>query len=349
MAFGLALLLFGCDRGGGTLIEGLDTSEDSCIIPTNLFADGGVGKDGIPSLENPVLVGADEVNYLNDGSRVIGLVVEGRAIAVPHNILWWHEIANFDLGGQHLAVTYCPLTGSSMIFDRSVVGGATFGVSGLLFQNNLTMYDRNRDVSLWPQMSRQSGCGDRPGTPLPMWAAMEMTWAGWQALYPDTEVVSQRTGFTRNYTPTGYPYGTYENPDNAGLLFDMPIDARRPPKERLLGIPGDDGGVAFPFGALDEGGPVFATHTQVDGDDIVVFWSRTAQGAMAYYTDGGRTFIAEGEQFVDSATRSTWRLDGRAIEGPEAGAQLAPVAEAYVAFWFAWAAFHPETRLWTGS
>ena len=106
----------------------------TCIVPTDLFADGGVGKDGIPALTNPTLVEADRAGYLTDDSRVIGLVIDGSAIAVPHNILWWHEIVNFRFS-RSLAVTYCPLTGSSMAFNRLSSGGGEFGVSGLLFQN----------------------------------------------------------------------------------------------------------------------------------------------------------------------------------------------------------------------
>jgi hypothetical protein len=112
-------------------------------------------RDGIPALTDPELVTPDSpwVEYLLPTDRVIGLEIDRQFLAVPHNILWWHEIVNFnDLG---LAVTYCPLTGSSMVFRRDVVQGAEFGVSGLLFKNNLVMFDRaavGGEDSLWPQM-----------------------------------------------------------------------------------------------------------------------------------------------------------------------------------------------------
>ena len=95
---------------------------------------------------------------------MIGVEVDGEYIAVPHNILWWHEIANFDELG--LAVTYCPLTGSSIAFHRSGVDGAQFGVSGLLYKNNLVMYDRTAvdgEDSLWPQMLAGGFCGPAEG------------------------------------------------------------------------------------------------------------------------------------------------------------------------------------------
>ncbi|MEZ4699992.1 MAG: DUF3179 domain-containing protein [Rhodothermales bacterium] len=348
LAFTLLLLTAGCDSGGNG-DAGDPPMELGCIVDANLFRDGGVGKDGIPALVDPPLVSAPTATYLADSSRVIGLVAGERAIAIPHNILWWHEIVNLTLDGAPLAVTFCPLTGSSMAFDRSAAAGAAFGVSGLLYQSNLTMYDRNTDESLWPQMNREAGCGERNGTPLVMSPVIEMTWAGWQALHPDTEVLSSQTGWTRNYTPAGYPYGDYEDIDNNRLLVNLPIDTRRPPKERVLGIPGTDGGVAYPFGLLDDGAPTRALADTVDGLPVVILWDGAKRAAMAYTAELDGAPIAfeihEG-RIEDTDTGSVWEVDGRAVEGDRAGARLTPIAEAYVAFWFAWATFEPNTRIW---
>ncbi len=357
-------LLAACDGGGGgslTLSEEDEVvlpnvSGENCSVDAERFFSGGVPPQGIPELSNPELVGADGVaDYLVDNDRVIGFFIDGQAYAAPHNILWFHEIINFDLGGERLAVTYCPLTGSSLAFDRDVVGGAEFAVSGLLFQNNLVMFEKKRGASLWPQMARRAGCGVRFGTPLTMFPVIEMTWGGWKRLHPDTRVVSSNTGFIRNYTDYAYPFGDYEVPDNPAVLDRrIPLDPRRPPKERVLGIPARTGlgGIAFPFGALgDTGKPVRAVHETVGGEEVVVFWDEAAQSAMAYYPRhaGQRLTFSESDgKLVDAETGSVWKVTGRAVSGPKAGARLEPVAEAYVAFWFAWAAFHPETRLWTG-
>ncbi|MDZ4700739.1 MAG: DUF3179 domain-containing protein [Rhodothermales bacterium] len=344
----LSLLLFlaGCDSGGN---DDGPTLEEACSIDLSLLRDGGVGKDGIPALTNPAFVSAPSATYLSDDSRVIGLVAGDRVIAIPHNILWYHEIVNMDLAGAPLAVTYCPLTGSSMAFDRTAAGGAEFGVSGLLFQSNLTMYDRNTEESFWPQMNRQAGCGERDGTRLEMAPVIEMTWAGWQALHPDTEVLSGQTGFGRNYAESGYPYGDYEVESNRRLLVpSLPIDGRRPPKERVLGIPGADA-VAYSFGLLDDGSPMRVVADTVDGQPVVVFWDPAKKAAMAYrpvLNGAPIVFEVHEGRIEDTATGSTWEVDGRAVEGELAGSRLEPIAEAYVAFWFAWAVFEESTRLW---
>ena len=343
--------LAACDSGGGGAEPGAVSSTGECLVPTAQFGDGGIAKDAIPALTDPDFLLPDSAPFMHEADRVIGIVVEGQPVAVPHNILWTHEIANFNFPTIQLAVTYCPLTGSSMAFDRAAVGGGEFGVSGLLFQNNLTMYDRTTSESLWPQMARQAACGPRLGARLSMIPVIEMTWEGWKAFYPDTRVISE-TGVNTQYPATTYPYGDYASPGNDALLFPLEIDGRRPPKARLLGIPDSRrGGVAFLFSDLDDGQPVRVVHERAEDGPIVVFWHRRYESAMAYRSrlDGASlTFQVRGARIVDVETRSEWRVDGRAAAGPLAGARLEPVAEAYVAFWFAWAAFHPETRIWEG-
>jgi hypothetical protein len=324
-----------------------DFNIENCDLPTNRLIDGGVGRDGIRSLDNPSLVGpeAESTEYLADSSRVVGILFGDKPLAVPLSLVWRHEIANFDdWGGESFAVTHCPLTGSSLVFDREAVDGAEFGVSGLLFDNNLVMYDRRKEKSLWPQMNRQADCGDALGTELSMLPSIEMTWGRWKTLHPDTRVLP-----LEGADEVSYPYGDYRFPQNEELVFeDTPIDDRRPPKERVLGIPvGDDGGIALPFGALDKGSAARVVTVTVDGTQMTVFWSREAQSAMAYETS--TSFSVEDGRIVDDATGSVWTVDGQAVLGYREGERLNPVDRAYVAFWFAWAAFHPDTRLWTPS
>ena len=346
---GLAFLALAC---ADPSVVGSVEEEDgiSCTIPQSQIFSGGPGKDGIPALTNPTFVGVGDegTEYLLGSDRVVGFFRDSEPYAIPLNIFWWHEIVNLDLGGQPISVTHCPLTGSSLAFDRGAAGGAEFGVSGLLYQNNLIMYDRSNPESLWPQMLRGARCGDRSGTDLTMVPVQEMNWARWQTLHPGTKVVSSDTQSGRNYEQ--YPYGTYDVVDNSQVLFPQSVDDRRPPKERVLGIPSGSGGVALPYGVLDELGPVAAVAVELDGEDLVVFWDRSAQGAMAFRTQAGSqilTFSVEGGDIVDDQTGSTWRLDGRAVSGPLAGSELEPVAEAFVAFWFAWPAFYPQVQIWS--
>jgi hypothetical protein len=356
---GLALVA-ACGDTSSTAFGGTSGGRDlsgatlSCTIPDAFIIDGGPGVDGIPALTDPTLVAPDDpaAGYLRDDDRVMGLFLEQEPVAVPLNILWWHEIVNVDTEDTRLAVTHCPLTGSSLTFARGSAESATFGVSGLLFMNNLLMYDRNTTPSLWPQMSRGARCGPRSGTALTMEPSFEMTWAGWRSLHPTTRVVSGTTGHARDYRD--YPYDGYDAPNNRALLGPLPepIDDRRPPKERILGIPaGDSAGVAFPFGVLDSLGAISLAAVTVDAQPAIVLWDRERGAAAAFFSETESqtlTFRVENGAIVDDATGSTWRVDGRAASGPLTGTRLTPVAEAFVAYWFAWAAFYPDSELWLG-
>ncbi len=347
--------LAGCSDGdpNGPGGSGSPFGSLTCSIPQSQIFDGGPGKDGIPALTDPAMtgVGGAGTGYLRDSDRVVGIQLEGQAIAIPLNIFWWHEVVNLSVGHRELAVTHCPLTGSSLAFDRSVIEGAELGVSGLLYMNNLIMYDRNTDESLWPQMLRGARCGPQDGTQLPMVPIVESTWEGWRTLHPGTRVVSSNTGHDRDYTV--YPYGDYDDPDNPQLLFPIPkFDTSRPPKERVLGIPADDGGLGFPFGLLEDAGRSAAIHAHASGTDVVVFWDALRATAMAYQAsvDGEPlTFSVESEVIVDQETGTRWRVDGLAIEGQLAGTRLEPVPEAFISYWFAWRAFYPSAQTWSGS
>lgn len=349
------LVFVGCDTtSNGTGIDS-EFNLNNCTIPTQNIARGCSGPDCIPALSDPDLTTSrtEEAAYLADTSRVIGLLFGDQALAIPHNILWFHEIVNFDdWAGRTFAVTYCPLTGSSLAFDRSAVDGAELRVSGLLFNNNLIMYDRQEETSLWPQMNRAANCGANVGEELSMLPIVEMRWGQWKALHPRTKVLSRRTGHVNRYTERSYPYGDYERKNNDRLLYDMGrLNEERPPKERVLGIPSGRGGLALPFGELSTQAAQ-AVSVSVGGEDLVVFWDRGGRAAMAYRpVHDGETFSFQvaNNRIVDEQTGSTWTVEGRAIDGEMQGTQLEPVTDAYVSFWFAWASFQPETRLWTSA
>ena len=221
------------------------------------------------------------------------------------------------------------------------------------------MFDRtasSADETLWPQMLSVARCGPAEGQFLTMYRSIEMQWADWVALHPDTRVLGSETGYDRNYQL--YPYGNYEVEDNAFTLVPIPLplrDGRRPPKERVLGIPfGDEdrGARVFPFGSLRELGDLAVVQevVGVPASEIVVFWDSDAEAAVAFRPRvGGQnlTFEVTNGAFVDAETGSQWSIDGEALSGPLAGSTLSVVTDAYVSFWFAFVGFFPNLDLWS--
>jgi hypothetical protein len=355
---GVSFFALACGGEGPTTGRLLEDPSDSfqCDLNPAFFASGGVSRDAIPALTDPRMVrpeNAAELAYLDKDDRVVGIMLDGQPIAIPHNILYHHEIVNLNGANTRAALTYCPLTGSALAFDRAAIDGAEFGVSGLLYQSNLIMYDRNADDSLWPQMFGEARCGPRSGTKIPRVPTYEMTWRAWEQLHPQTVVVSQDTGFERNYTASGNPYRGYE--ESSTYWFDMPAaDPRRHPKERVLGIPYATGvdAVAFPFGEMEQAGERLVIETMVGGEEAIVLWDAGAQSAAAF-----RPFVGDqrvrlgvsGASFQDEESGTLFQVDGLARVGPLAGQRLEPIEDSFIAFWRAWTAFHPSTALWQRS
>ena len=183
------------------------------------------------------------------------MVINGQAKAYPHNIGWWHEIVNDRVGGHPISVTFCPLTGTGLVFDARDKDGSHFelGVSGLLFNTNLVMYDRRDGRTLYPQLYFTSVQGPRHGESLTLLPVTETRWSTWKRLHPNTQVVAEGTYASSQYTR--YPYGAYRT-DNAYLIFGIspsleknpnPIASQFGAKDRVLGLRFNGQAKAYPF------------------------------------------------------------------------------------------------------
>lgn len=213
-------------------------------IPLDQIVDGGPGKDGIPAILSPRFVPAAAATFLQDTDRVLGLSVAGEARAYPIKILNWHEIVNDTFDGKPVVVTYCPLCGTGIAFDADFQGRRhTYGVSGLLYESDLLMYDHQTE-SLWSQIRMEAVAGPMTGQHLTPLFLNHTTWADWRAHHPSTGVLSTATGSFRNYDRDPY-IGYVDQPD---LFFDVAhVDSRYPPKEWVVGIEIEGVSKAYPF------------------------------------------------------------------------------------------------------
>ena len=189
-------------------------SEDYVRIDLGDLLSGGPGKDGIPSLDDPQFVSANETEF-GDNELIIGVYLNGEAKAYPYGIMNWHEIVNDTVGGVPVSVTYCPLCETNTVFIRKVNGKkTTFGVSGKLFHSCLVMYDRLTD-SLWSQPWGMGVVGEQVDNHLERVLAYRTTLGEWKKKHPDTLVLSTDTGHNRDYFR--YPYGSYYT--NEDIIF----------------------------------------------------------------------------------------------------------------------------------
>lgn len=353
-----ALVVVACTAADAATLR---TNRSKALVPLDEIVSGGPPPDGIPAIDRPAFVTpADAAAWLKPREPVLALTIGGDARAYPLQILMWHEIANDVVGGVPVAVTFCPLCNSALVFERRVDGTVLdFGTSGMLYKSDLVMYDRQTH-SLWAQMEGRAIVGDRAGTKLGLRPANTIAFEAWRAAHPNGKVLSRDTGHRRQYGVN--PYESYDEPTTGPFLYRGELDARRPPKERVVGVSVGDARRAYPFPLLEKHRVV---HDTVGGDAIVIFYepgtlsalddseiakSRPVGATSVFWARLGEralTFEATPQGFRDRQTGSRWDFFGAAVSGPLAGQRLAAVPHVD-AFWFAWAAFNPSTTLWTG-
>jgi Protein of unknown function (DUF3179) len=369
-----ALLVAACDSGDRAdrdearrgfdinevrfVTSGWETDFAKHSVPLSEFQSGGPPRDGIPPVDEPKPTSqADADEWLSRREPVLAVEIGDAVRAYPIQILVWHEIVNDTLGGRPVAVTYCPLCNSSLVFDRRVRGRTlTFGTTGNLRNSDLVMWDRQTE-SWWQQLTAEAVVGELTGTRLSVLPSQTLSWADFKRLHPAGDVLSRDTGVDRDYGRN--PYAGYDQPGSAPFLFDGEADDRLPPKERVVAVFAKDETVVVPFSRLIRT-PV--VHIEAGGRPVVVFYKRGVTSPLdaATINDSrdvgtaaafdarvdGRPLNLErrGDGFVDRATGTRWDFAGRAVAGELAGERLAPVRHDQQ-FWFALAAFLPDARI----
>lgn len=269
-------------------------------VPAERLLSGGPPKDGIPALVDPPVVPVAEADFLRPDDRVVGIVIKNESRAYPINVLTWHEAINDTVGGVPIVVIYCPLCDSVSVVDRRLDGKTyTFGISGLLLNSNVLLYDRT-DQALWSQVGLEALSGPNAGKSLKHLPWELTTFKDWRASHPKATVVNFNTGHERDYARN--PYANYFTTDE--LMFPVePLDDRLPKKERVIGVAVGKTAKAYPL--------------------------QTIQQAK----DGTVRDVVEGKPLVLKLEPSG------AVKVVDAPAD----AKVVHTFWFAWAAFHPNT------
>jgi hypothetical protein len=329
-------------------------------VPYREILSGGPPKDGIPAIDNPSFVAVAEADeWLSPVEPVVLVEINDDARAYPLQILTWHEIVNDTVGATPVAVTFCPLCNTAIVFERTVDAEVLdFGTTGRLRFSNLIMYDRQTET-WWQQGTGEAIAGALTGTQLTFYPAALIAWSDFKATHPDGQVLSRETGYKRSYGQN--PYTGYDDVNNSPFLYRGPeTPGTLPAVARVLTVDLEQEAVAYLYTVLEEQRVVNDT---VAGTEVVVFWQPGAASALdtAAIADGrdvgaasayareldGRqlTFSFDGTRIVDNETGSAWDVLGQAIGGELAGAQLTPIV-AVNHFWFSWAAFKPETRIY---
>jgi hypothetical protein len=223
---------------------------------------GGPGKDGIPALDEPKFIPLSEADY-PDSIQAIVLKSESGVKIYPYNILTWHEIVNDDFDGTPVAVTFCPLCGSAIVYDRTLPDGTvtTIGVSGSLLESNMIMYDRATE-NLWQQSTGKTLAGSFHPAALKVFPMQLLTLGEAREAFSDAQILSTKTGHNREYDRN--PYAGYET-DNRFVFEPSNIDETLNPKEIVVIFRSEDETpIAIPWLKLRE---LKLTNQTVKGTD----------------------------------------------------------------------------------
>lgn len=323
------------------------------LIPSDEVLDSGTGRDGIPAIDNPQFAPANKTTYVSDERMVVGIKIGDTIKAYPHEVLDYHEIVNDRIGETHYALTYCPLTGTAIAWKRN--SDKEFGVSGLIFRNNLIPYDRSTGTQ-YSQMQMRGVHGPQSGSALTTIPVVQMPWSVWKSIYPESKILTTETGYNRDYNLDLYGKH-YREEESSTLLFPVNNkDNRLPPKEVIHGViwgtPANEDARVRAY-EIDNFGPGISLITHnFAGGEINVVGSADKNFAVSFFTplaqDTKLQFKAVDDALpviMEDQEGNRWDLFGYAVEGPRQGERLRPTTS-YTGYWFAWADFFPDLELY---
>ena len=260
--------------------NGFDLTD--ALVPVDEIHWGGVQRDGIPSINQPKFVSASDATFLGKKDRVLGVYRNGIAKAYPIRILDRHEIVNDNFADEGVVVTYCPLCFSGMAFSISTDSIArTFGVSGLLFNSDVLLYD-HQTGSLWSQIRSQAISGALKGTEIRPVVTAHTTWPDWLSRYPDTQVLSTDTGYGINYRKSAYS----EYQRSRQLMFPVKNRSNKySNKELVLGVTIGDTFKAYPFKELRKQDRT-SFGDSIGETALTIEWHEKEKFALAISSDG---------------------------------------------------------------
>jgi len=257
----------------------LDFDFSNNLVPLKEIKSGGVSKDGIPAVIFPEIITAKKaVEFMKDSDRVMGLSINKKSRAYPIKILNWHELVNDRLGERDVLISFCPLCGTGLVFDRRVGNKElTFAVSGLLYNSDLLFYDHHSD-SLWSQIEGKAITGKFSGSKLKQLPSYHTTWDYWKKQHPETTVALPELGYMPSYEAD--EYAAY-NKSNELMFPVSKKDTRFHPKETIIGVRLNGVAKAYFYSTLEKLKTPIAD--AVGGQPILVHYDKAS--STAYITN----------------------------------------------------------------
>jgi hypothetical protein len=296
---------------------------------------------------------------------VISIEIDGEARAYPLNVLTFHEIANDEIKGIPIAVTYCPLCNAGIVYDRRFKHEEKeyvfdFAVSGMLRKSDMVMWDKQTET-WWQQLTGEGLVGKLSGEMLNYLPSMIISVEEFFLSHPDGKIMISHKKDNYGQTYGTNPYHNYDSLGNQGSkFFDEEVDDRLPAMERVVDIENSGKYKIYPFKKIRKSKVI---NDNFNGKDIVIFYAgKTISvldekdiedskhvGTVTVFSsiveEKKLTFKKKKGNFIDNETGSVWDITGKCIDGPHKEKQLATEVHSNH-FAFAWLAFHPESEIY---
>ena len=235
----------------------------------------------------------------------------------------------------------------------------TFGTSGFLYRSNKLMYDRKTN-SLWSSLVGEPVIGELAQRDeiikLDFFPVALTTWGEWVEENPDTKVLSLDNEF---YPPYFYEPETsersiyYDYRVRADTMFpvwnrDLTLEA----KDEVLGLSIGDTHRAYPVMKLRE---LRVVNDTLGNKNVVIVSSAMSSDARVFER-GDEVFTLDSSRDDEFAIPSTlidsqgatWTVGQTGLTKSGGADDTLSRLPSFVAFWFGWYAFHPDTTLFEG-
>ncbi len=302
----------------------------------------------IPPIDFPTFVDTDNTSFLGDEDLILGVNVDGEYRAYPMAILNYHEVINDNFQESGIMISYSPFSATSAVWDRGDMNGfsSNFSVSKYIYNSNHILYDQ-KTSSYWLPMYNKCVNGQLEGFNPKSYNVVETTWENWRKMFPNTKIISDKTGFNYNYKID--PFQKYKSNDSIEF-YTQPLDSRLSAKEKVHGIIVRNRAKIYQFRSFANKNTVLNDNFQ--GISVVVAGNNTNKFIVSF-----ERRISTGVELNFSASNSDphiimkdkegnkYNIFGLAVEGPDKGRQLTPAAS-MTGYWFALAAMFPGPILY---
>ena len=300
------------------------------------------------ALTDPKIIPASQLTQLDDTEEVLGVTINGQSRAYPLRFIAWHHIVNDTLGGEPIAVTYCSVCNSGVVYNPIVDGKRRlFNVFGL-YRGVMAMWDPSNST-VWSHLSGQALLGPDKGQSLSTHPVINTSWGEWKRLHPSTTTPSWDTGFQQYYGDR-IVSGEHSMPSEFPATLRGLRDDRLNPFTLVEGVRIGALVRAYPYDALDAAGGV--AQEMLGSHSVVVLYDSSQKTAAAFDPRIGSKTLEFSRApirlnaFLDTDTDSEWNVEGLCTSGKYAGTQLTRLSSEQ-SKWYGWSAYYPQTTVFT--